>query len=68
MADVMPGTTSNGTPAVEQAPGLLAAPGEDERIAALEAHDLAGPAGRARRAARRCPPAASWPDPGPCRR
>ena len=45
MAEVMPGTTSKGTPAASERGGLLAAPGEHERIAALEPHHrLAGPA------------------------
>ena len=44
MADVMPGTTSNGTPAVGQRRRLLAAPGEHERVAALEPHDRVAPA------------------------
>ena len=49
-ADVMPGTTSNGDAGVEQRLGLLAAPTEHERVAALQADDPApssGPAGRA---------------------
>ena len=39
MAEVMPGTTSNGTPGRGQGGGLLAAAGEHERVAALEPHD-----------------------------
>ena len=44
-ADVMPGTTSNGTPAASERLGLLAAAAEHERVAALEPHDAC--AGRA---------------------
>ena len=36
IAEVMPGTTSNGTPAACSAACLLAAPAEEERIAALQ--------------------------------
>ena len=39
MAEVMPGTTSNGTPAVAERRRLLAAPGEHERVTALEPDD-----------------------------
>ena len=52
MADVMPGTTSNGTPGGQQGRRLLAAAGEHEGIAALQAHDLADRPGPARPAGR----------------
>ena len=35
-----PGTTSNGTPGLGERERLLAAAAEDERVAALEPHDL----------------------------
>ena len=38
MAAVMPGTTSNGTPAAAQRFAFFAAAAEDERIAAFQAH------------------------------
>ena len=52
MADVTPGTTSNGTPAARSASGLLAAAAEDEGVAALEPHDGRGRRARARPARR----------------
>ena len=39
--DDTPGTSSNGTPASHERERLLAAAPEDERIAALQAHDTA---------------------------
>ena len=37
---MIPGTASTESPARNQKPGLLAAPGQDERVTALEAHDV----------------------------
>ena len=53
IAEVMPGTTSNGDAGRAQRLRLLAAAAEHERVAALEAHDESARGARARPASRR---------------